>query len=105
MKFKLIEDKDYKIGDHVEIINNGDIYSHYITLFHKVGFKDDKPYKPYDTKIGFQGKIFHICRHEDKSESIIICIRDNNGNEIAINKEGIKMTLIQSRKIKLKKIC
>jgi hypothetical protein len=103
MKFELIEDKDYKIGDYVEVINSGALYSQYITLFHKVGFKNNKTYN--DTKISFQGKIFHICRHEEKSESIIIFIRDNNGNEIAIDKEGIKMTLIQSRKIKLKKIC
>lgn len=85
--FELIQDSDFKVGDRVEIVQNGKIYSTYKDAFQAIGFKNKKE---NICKDGDQGTIFHICQHPDKN-IIMLSINLDNGNQVLINKEGVKL--------------
>jgi len=86
LQFPMITDKDYKVGDVVEITNLGKIYSTFDSVFKEVGFRNTVSNSIENSKTG---KIFHICKHSFNSLTLLSLNLDD-GAQVLISKDGVK---------------
>ena len=77
------------IGDKVRVIDAGEAYEHYDSMFKLLAFKDTK----YNSMSGFNGDeciVFNKCKHPD-FDRLLIAIRDSSGKELLISKSGLSL--------------
>ena len=75
------------IGDKVRVIDAGEAYEHYNSMFELLGFEDIK----YNSMSGFNGEecvVFNKCKHPN-FDKLLIAIRHYNGRELLIQESGI----------------
>ena len=75
------------IGDKVRVIDAGEAYEHYDSMFKLLAFKDTK----YNSMSGFKGEectVFNKHKHP-KFDKLLIAIRHSNGRELLIQERGI----------------
>ena len=86
------EDKKIKVGDWVEVVNNGYSYSTYPEwLYNKVKFELVKYYHyGYCPKNGSIGKVVAIGQHENEVDGTIIAIHAKDGYVYIVGKDGLK---------------
>lgn len=91
-KAKEEEEKKIKVGDWVEVVDNGQSYTTYSEwLYNRVKFEFVKYYHyGYCPKNGSIGKVVAIDQHEDPSDGIIMAIYANDGYVYIVNQEGLK---------------
>ena len=91
-KQKEEEDKKIKVGDWVEVVNNGHSYSTYPEwLYNRVKFEFVKYYHyGYCPRNGSIGKVVAIGQHENQSDGIIVAIRANDRYVYIVNQKGLK---------------
>lgn len=77
----------FKIGDSVRIIDIGEIYSTYLDMFIKLGFKNKEVNYYYNcVKIG---TVFGVSEDLRFSEEILVAVRDEDGDEYLIHQDGL----------------
>ena len=76
-----------KIGDTVEVIYTGEVYSTYKEAFKSLGFKN-KEYN--DTETGQIGKVFGIKKHNSNGDTMY-AVRFTDGREVSIGTRGLKL--------------
>jgi len=80
-----------KIGDKVKIKKPGYIYSQYVSMFKKLGFKNPNKSKELEFN-KFKDIIFTIfikCKHVVYPHPMLFGIEDNNGNQFLIESKGL----------------
>lgn len=79
-----------KIGDKVEVVDNGETFDTYENGFVNLGFKNKTENPLFDN--GTIATIFAIGEHEYDSYGQIYGIEDKYGNQSLIGNNGIKIT-------------
>ena len=87
-----MKNRGIKVGSKVVVVDSGRTYTTYTKKFQELGFRDTErnPGVPKGTIC----EVFAIAQHSAESETIVVAIEDQNGNQALIGLAGIE-NLIQ----------
>ncbi|MFW6009223.1 MAG: hypothetical protein ACOCP8_08180 [archaeon] len=92
-----IKDEYFKIGDYVEVTNDGNCYPIFDELLEHFNLK-----KMYNTKNGDKGIIKHIILHPYFKYNILLIVKNKKTDEnFIVGRTGVKKDIIEYRKNKL----
>jgi len=80
--------KKIKVGSKVVVVDSGRTYTTYAQKFEELGFKNTE--KNDFIPKGTICKVFAITQHSPKSETIVVAIEDQSGNQALIGLAGLE---------------
>jgi len=78
-----------KVGSKVVVVDNGRTYTTYKDKFKELGFKNTE--KNDFIPKGTICEVFAVTKHSPNSETIVVAIEDQSGNQALIGSKGVKL--------------
>jgi hypothetical protein len=76
----------FKVGDKVHVIDSGKVYTTYVAMFEKMGFKDTE--RNHFFQQGLIATVFAVDVHEDDGLTLL-GLQAANGSQCLISSEGV----------------